>query len=40
MYKDSVGTQLSSDQFTKKTPAHISTNSVELSWVLCYVDVV
>ncbi|RSL72559.1 hypothetical protein CEP53_001059 [Fusarium sp. AF-6] len=38
MYKDSVGTQRGSDVFTKKKPAHVSTNPVEFGWVLCYVD--
>lgn len=38
MYKDKYGIQPGSAEFTAEKPALISTNSVSLGWVLCYVN--
>ncbi|KAF4974364.1 hypothetical protein FZEAL_8729 [Fusarium zealandicum] len=38
MYKDQYGTQPASKEFTSEKPGIISKDSVNLGWVLCYVN--
>ncbi|KAF4981035.1 hypothetical protein FZEAL_3087 [Fusarium zealandicum] len=39
MYKDQFGIESGSTDFSSKNAAYISTNNVDLGWILCYVEV-
>ncbi|KAI8673042.1 hypothetical protein LRP88_02433 [Fusarium phalaenopsidis] len=36
-YLNQYASKIGSERFTKKEPAHISTNPVDFGWILCYV---